>query len=64
VSCIRDVEDIVEKIRRRYVSTLTYLTDDELETGVKRVEGYLLNELRKGPIVENRVKTVITAAKA
>jgi hypothetical protein len=54
----------VEKIRRRYVSTLTYLTDDELETGVKRVEGYLLNELRKGPIVENRVKTVITAAKA
>ena len=63
VSCIRDVEDIVEKIRRRYVSTLTYLTDDELETGARRVEEYLLSELRKGPVVEDRVKTVIEAAK-
>lgn len=63
VSSSRDVEDIVEKTRRRYISTLTYLTDDELETGAQRVEEYLLNELRKGPIVENRVKTVITAAK-
>lgn len=63
VSSRRDVEDIVEKTRRRYVSTLTYLTDDELETGAQRVEEYLLNELRKGPIVEDRVKTVITASK-
>ena len=53
----------MEKTRRRYVSTLTYLTDDELETGAQRVEEYLLNELRKGPVVEDRVKTVITAAK-
>ncbi|OGD46032.1 hypothetical protein A3K69_08100 [Candidatus Bathyarchaeota archaeon RBG_16_57_9] len=35
VSSIRDVEDIVEKTRRRYVSTLTYLTDHELETGAR-----------------------------
>jgi len=63
ISSSRDVEDIVEKTRRRYVSTLTYLTDDELETGAQRVEEYLLNELRKGPIVEDRVKTVITASK-
>jgi ubiquinone/menaquinone biosynthesis C-methylase UbiE len=64
VSSSRDAMDIVEKTRRRYVSTLTYLTDDELETGARRVEEYLLNELRKGPVVEDRVKTVITAAKA
>jgi ubiquinone/menaquinone biosynthesis C-methylase UbiE len=63
VSSSRDVEDIVEKTRRRCFSTLTYLTDDELETGVKKLEVYLLNELRKGPIVEDRIKTVITAAK-
>ena len=63
VSSRRDVEDIVEKMRRRYVSTLTYLTDDELETGAQRVEEYLLNELRKGPVVGDRVKTVIEAVK-
>jgi len=63
VSSSRDVEDIVEKTRRRYVSTLTYLTDDELETGARRVEEYLLNELGKGPVVEDRVKTVIAATK-
>jgi hypothetical protein len=63
VSSSRDVEDIVKKIRRRYVSTLTYLTDEELETGASRVEEYLLNELMKGPVVDDRVKTVITATK-
>jgi ubiquinone/menaquinone biosynthesis C-methylase UbiE len=63
VSSSRDVEGIVEKIRRRYVSTLTYLTDEELEAGARRVEEYLLGELRKGPVVEDRVKTVIAAAK-
>lgn len=63
VSSRRDVEDTVEKTRRKAFSTLTYLTDDELETGARRVKEYLLNELRRGPVVEDRVKTVITAAK-
>ncbi len=63
VSFSRDVEDIVEKTRRKAFSTLTYLTDDELETGARRVEEYLLGELRKGPVIEDRVKTVIAAAK-
>lgn len=63
VSSSRDVEVFLEKIRRRYVSTLTYLTDDELETGARRVEEYLLNELRRGPVVEDRVKTLIEASK-
>jgi len=56
-----DVQSLIDKTRSRFVSTLTYLTDQELEEGVEKIVEYFRVELAKGPVVENRVKTVVVA---
>lgn len=58
-----DVQDMVRKIRARYISTLTLLTEDEIEKGAEMFERYLLNAIRSGPVETRRVKTIIVAEK-
>lgn len=57
-----DVNRLVERGRARYFSTLTLLTDDELHEGLSRMEKGLIEQLKSGPIIRIREKTIIVAS--
>jgi len=57
-----DVKRLVERGRARYFSTLTLLTDDELHEGLSKMEKGLIEQLKSGPIIRIREKTIIVAS--
>lgn len=61
ISCEEDVEKLIEQGKARYFSTLTLLTDKELDEGLKRMRRTLNRELNSGPIKRVREKTVLIA---
>ncbi|NIW52733.1 MAG: methyltransferase domain-containing protein [Candidatus Korarchaeota archaeon] len=60
-SDINDVEELVEKGKARYFSTLTLITDKELKEGLEKMKRALINELKSGPIARTREKTILVA---
>jgi len=61
MSCEEDIEKLIEQGKARYFSTLTLLTDKELDEGLKRMKRALNRELKSGPIKRVREKTVLFA---
>lgn len=61
ISDENDVKRLVERGKARYVSTLTFLTDEELHIGLEKMKRGLLEELKSGPIVSIREKTILVA---
>lgn len=61
ISCEEDIEKLIEQGKARYFSTLTLLTDKELDEGLKRMKRALNRELKSGPIKRVREKTVLFA---
>jgi ubiquinone/menaquinone biosynthesis C-methylase UbiE len=61
ISCKEDIDKLVEQGKARYFSTLTLLTDKELDQGLERVKKALERQLRSGPIKRVREKTVLIA---
>ena len=63
VSDIKDIDELVEKGKARYFSTLTLIADSELEKGLEKMREALVNELKSGTIVRTREKTILVAQK-
>lgn len=61
MSCGEDIEKLVKQGKARYFSTLTLLTDEELDEGLERMKRTLNRELKSGPIKRVREKTVLIA---
>jgi len=61
VSDIKDIDELVEKGKARYFSTLTLITDSELKKGLEKMKEALVNELKSGVIVRTREKTILVA---
>ncbi len=54
-----DIEKLIARVRARYISTLTLITDSELKAGADRLERYLKESIKSGPVEMKRVKTII-----
>ena len=61
ISCEEDIEKLIEQGKARYFSTLTLLTDKELDEGLKRMKRTLNRELKSGPVKRVREKTILIA---
>lgn len=61
ISCEEDIEKLIEQGKARYFSTLTLLTDKELDEGLKRMKKALNRELKSGPIKRVRERMVLFA---
>jgi ubiquinone/menaquinone biosynthesis C-methylase UbiE len=61
IFCKEDIEKLIEQGKARYFSTLTLLTDKELDEGLKRIKRTLNRGLKSGSIKRVREKTVLIA---
>lgn len=56
-----DIENVVDAARARYISTLRFLGDDELEVGLGRLRSELITQLSEGTIKRIRERSLIVA---
>lgn len=56
-----DIENAVDAARARYISTLRFLSDDELEVGIGILRSELIAQLSKGTIKRIRERSLIVA---
>lgn len=56
-----EVKRLLERAKARYISTLTLLTDEELQKGLEEMEMGLKEELKHGAVTRRRERTIILA---
>jgi ubiquinone/menaquinone biosynthesis C-methylase UbiE len=61
ISNEEEVKRLLERVRARYISTLTLLTDEELQKGLEEMEIRLNEELKQGAITRRRERTILLA---
>jgi ubiquinone/menaquinone biosynthesis C-methylase UbiE len=61
ISNEEEVKRLLERARARYISTLTLLTDEELQKGLEEMEKGLNEELKHSAITRRRERTILIA---
>ena len=61
ISNEEEVKRLLERVRARCISTLTLLTDEELQKGLEEMEIRLKEELKHGAITRRRERTILLA---
>jgi len=59
ISNEEEVKNLLERVRARYISTLTLLSDKEIQEGLEEMEKGLSEELKHGAVKRRRERTII-----